>query len=165
MILMSRKVRVTMLVSWLLMLCAVPVFAKSSGKSAVGTWKLDTNKSSYNNVPAPKFEQLVVATDEPKALKWALSGATADGKTYNSSYDGPIDSQYHPVVSSEGQETVAYTRTPDGGVKWTVKDKSGEVIETGISQLSADGNTLTLKGILNGPNGKGNFVSVFTKAQ
>jgi len=162
---MNRKIRAIVLLSMLLMLCALSVFARSSGKSAVGTWKLDTSKSSYSNLPAPKFEQLVITADEPKALKWTLNGASTDGKTFNSSYDGPIDSQYHPVVSSQGNDTVAYTRTPDGGVQWTVKDNSGTVIEAGSSQLSADGNTLTLKGTLSGPNGKGNFVSVFTKMQ
>ena len=51
-----------------------------SGKSAVGTWKLDVKKSSYQSMPAPKFEQLVISTDQPDATKWNLKGISADGK-------------------------------------------------------------------------------------
>jgi hypothetical protein len=137
---------------------------EGSAKSSVGTWKLNVSKSSFGNMPAPKFEQLVVTSDTPESLKWNLKGVGADGKSYISSYDGPTDGKAHHMMSSEGSSTVAYTRTASG-MSWVVKDKNGSVIETGSGQLSADGNTLTLTGAVQGPKAKSAFVSVFSRAQ
>ncbi len=148
----------------MLMLAAVDASAASS-RSAVGSWKLNVAQSSYGKMPAPKAEVLVIAVDKPDALQWKLTGASADGKTYFSYYNGAVDSQYHPMGSSESGDTVAYLRTYYGDVKWTVKYKNGKVIETGASQLSANGDTLTLKGTVEGANGKENFVSVFERTQ
>ncbi len=148
----------------LLILCAVAAFAESPGRSAVGTWRLDLSKSSYGKAPAPKFEQMTIATDAPTALKWTISGATADGKAFTVGYDGPIDGQFHPVMSNDGT-TVAYQREPDGHLSWTVKDKDGNVIETATGHLSPDGNTLTLTGTRSSQRGSTEFVSVFTRAQ
>lgn len=161
---MSRRIFRAALLT-VLALCAVIASAEAGAKSAVGTWKLDTAKSSFGNMPTPKFEQLVVTTDDPDALKWSLTGSTSDGKTYSSSFDGPIDGTYHSIVSSEGENSVAYTRTPSRGVKWSIKDKSGNVFETGSSHLSADGNTLTFRGTAQTSKSKTDFVSVFTKTQ
>jgi len=136
-----------------------------TGKSAVGTWKLDVGRSSFANMPVPRAERLVVSTDEPTMLKWRLIGASSNGMTYTSAYDGPIDGSEHALTSSEVGGMIAYSRMSDGGVKWTLKDKSGEIVETGSSHLSADGNTLTLRGTTQGPKGESNFVSVFTRVE
>src|SRR5271166_5630684 len=103
---MSRRILTAMVVALLLALCVV-AFAASSGKSSVGTWKLDLSQSSYKGttkgMTTPTFEQLVVTTDEPGALKWNLVGAGADGTSWTSSYDGPIDGKYHRVVRGDGE--------------------------------------------------------------
>jgi hypothetical protein len=133
-------------------------------RSAAGTWKLDLAKSSYGNMPAPKFEQLVVTSDAADSLKWNLKGVGADGKSYISSYDGPTDGKFHAMLSSEGSNTIAYTRK-DSGMSWIVKNKGGQIIETASGQLSPDGNTLTISGAMQGPQGKSAFVSVFNRTQ
>ncbi len=149
-------------------LCLVVMTALNAGawtdRSAVGTWKLDVAKSSYGNMPAPKFEQMVVTTDTADSLNWSLKGVGADGKSYISSYDGPVDSKFHPMLSSKGSDTVAYTRT-GSTLSWIVKDKTGSIIETGSGQILPDGNTLRLSGAMQGPKGKSAFVSVFNRAQ
>lgn len=150
----------------LFVLIALPAFASEpAGKSAVGTWTLDASKSSFGNMPVPRFEQMVVATDEPAAIKWSLMGATPDGKTYRQSYDGPVDGKAHKMTSSDTASTAAYTRTANGGLQWTVKDAKGNVIETGAGLLSPDGKTLTLKGTMQGPSGKANFTAIYNRAQ
>ena len=136
----------------------------ATAKSAVGTWKLNVAKSSYENIPAPKGEKLMVMTDKPDAIKWLLTGASADGKTYISSYEGPVDNKARPYGNSAVGNTIAYMRSPSG-LEWTVKDKNGAVIETGVGHVSEDGNTLTIKGTVATANGKGNFVSVFDRVQ
>ncbi len=149
-------------------ICLLTITAVNAGAwadmSPVGTWKLDVAKSSYGNMPAPKFELLAVTVHTPESLKWSLKGVGADGKSYISSYDGPTDGKFHPMMSSQGSNTIAYTRTVSG-MSWIVKDKNGSIIETGSGQLSPDGNTLTLSGAMQGPKGKSAFVSVFARAQ
>jgi hypothetical protein len=161
---MRKSLLATLITVSLLTVFAIVATAATS-RSAAGTWKLDVAKSSFRNMPAPKAEQLVVTTDEPTMLKWRLIGASPDGKTYTSSYDGPIDGKEHPLMSSEAGSMIAYARTADGGVKWTLKDKNGAVIETGSSRLSADGSTLTLRGTTQGASGKADFISVFARVE
>ncbi len=151
------------LLSSLLLLCALSVLAESPAKSAVGNWKLDLSKWSYGKAPAPKFEKLNVLTDTPTALKWMITGATVDGKTFTVHYDGPVDGQFHSLVGNDGG-TVAYKRN-GGNLNWTVKDKVGNIIESAYGQLSPDGDTLTLKGTRTSPQGSTDFVSVFTRMQ
>lgn len=163
---MNRKFAVLMPVLVLVALAAVNAAARVEGsaKSSVGTWKLDISKSSFQNMPAPKFEQLVIMADTPELLKWSLKGVLADGKSYFSSYDGPTDGKEHPMMSNEAASTIAYQRTANA-VNWVIKDKSGAVMETAAGQLSPDGNTLTVTGVTTGPQGKGRFTSIFTRAQ
>jgi hypothetical protein len=151
----------------LLALIAANAFAgdESAAKSAVGTWKLDSAKSSFGNIPTPKFEQMVVTKDDPTAIQWTVTGATPDGKSYTESYDGPVDGKDHIVniLVGNGPATIAYTRTASGGLQWSVKDTKGSVVETGMGELSPDGKTLKLKGTMVGPKGKENFVAVYSR--
>jgi hypothetical protein len=161
----GRLTKLTM-VACLLVLTSISLFARVevTGQSAVGMWRLDVGRSSYQNMPAPKFEQLVITTDEPKSTKWNIKQITPDGKSNILSYDGPVDSKFHPMMSSEAGATVAYTRTASG-MQWTVKDKNGAVVETATGKVAPDGKTLTIKGTSQGPNGKGEFTAVYSRVQ
>jgi hypothetical protein len=147
----------------LLTLAAIGANAATS-RTAQGTWKLNVAKSSYEQMQAPKYEKLVVQIDTSDALKWMMTGAAADGKSYVLTYDGPIDGQSHPYGNPEMGNTIIYTRTA-AGVQWVVKDKAGSVVDSGTSHLSEDGNTLTLKGTAQQTTGKANYVSVFDRVQ
>jgi hypothetical protein len=148
-------------VLWLLI--AVALTAYAADQSAVGTWKLDTGKSSYGTLPMPTYEQLVITTDTSQTLAWKLTGAMPNGKTFAVSFDGPTDGTFQPIVGSELGHEMAYTRIPGGGMKFSVRTKDGFVFETGSSHLSADGKTLTRTGTVEGREGTSEFVSVYTK--
>lgn len=162
---MSRKIGLVMLVGASIVVLAgmIASAAERSNQSAVGTWKLDVAKSSYGNMPAPRFEQLVITSDDLDALKWSMVGTEGHGKTYASAYDGPIDGKDHPMKSSESATMIAYTRTASGGLRWVVKDQGGTVVETATRSLSPDGKTMTIKGTANVSGGGATFVSVFQK--
>ena len=160
---MGRRILAIVMTALCLTFLAVNAGA-ATGKSAVGTWKLDVGKSSYEKMAPPKGEKLVVMSDKPDAVKWLLTGASADGKTYVSMYDGPVDNRAHPYGNSALGNTISYMRSPSG-LEWTIKDKNGAIIETGVGHVSEDGNTLTIKGTTVTPNGKANFVSVFDRVQ
>lgn len=159
---MSRR-SFGILITGLSLILAVIAASAATSRSAQGSWKLDVPKSSYREMAAPKAEILRVMVDKPDAIKWTLTGASADGKTYFSSYEGPVDGQARPYGNSQIGNTITYTRS-GAALEWTVKDKSGAVVETGSGQLSADGSTLTLKGT-EGTGGKATFVSVFDRVQ
>lgn len=159
---MRRNCRALLFLAfWLIVAASLTAYA--ADRSAVGTWKLDTSKSSYGTLPAPKYEQLVITTDNSETLAWKLTGAMADGKTFTVSFDGPIDGRYHPIVGGKDDHEIAYTRIPEGGMKWSVRTKSGFVFETGTSHLSADDNTLTRTGTVQTRQGRSEFVSVYRK--
>lgn len=161
---MKSKSFVVVMTGLCLLTAAVFATAAVPSQSAVGTWKLDVEKSSFGNMPAPKFEQMVVSTDAPNAVKWNLKGVGADGKSYFSSYDGPVDSQPHSMMSSESGDSVAYTRSGTT-LNWIIRNKEGVVLEIGSGQLSPDGKTLTLRGTMQTPKGRAAFVSVFDRIQ
>lgn len=138
--------------------------ALAADHSAVGTWKLNLQKSSFGAQPAPKFEQLVVTTDTSDAIQWNIKGVMADGKSYIMSYDGPVDGAAHHMMSSMGGDTAAYTRTPSG-MNWVVKDKDGKIMERASSQLSTDGNTLTIIGVDDTSTGKNKFLAIYNREQ
>jgi hypothetical protein len=161
---MSRKSYGILITGLCLLTLAVIAANAATSRTAQGTWKLDVTKSSYEKMPVPKYEKLVVTTDEPDAIKWLLTGAAADGKSYVLTYDGPVDGKARPYGNSQIGNTITYTRS-GGALQWTVKDKSGAVLETGTGQVSADGNTLTLKGTTQQASGKANYVSVFDRVQ
>ena len=138
--------------------------AQAAAKSPMGTWKLNLQKSSFGSLAVPKFEQLVISSETVDSVQWNLKGIGPDGKSYISSYDGPIDGKDHPMHSSGGSTTVAYTRTVTG-VSWVVKSKDGTVVETASSQLSPDGNTLTITGTTHSVKGPAKFISVFNRTQ
>lgn len=162
----SRKLALPIASLCLLTLIPLIAFAgtTTAGKSAVGTWRLDLAKSAFSNTTAPKFEQLVVNTDDADQLKWNIKGIMPDGRSYIESYEGPIDGKDHKIMAINGGVTAAYTRNASG-VQWVTKDGSGTVVESGSAQLSADGNMLVLKGTMTGPKGKANFVAVYHRAQ
>jgi len=159
---MSRRSYGILITGLCLTLAAIAANAATS-RSAQGTWKLNVAKSSYEQMQAPKFERLVVTTDKPDAIKWMLTGAGADGKSYVTTYDGPVDGKPRPYGNSAVGNTITYTRS-QSGLEWVVKDKAEAVIEKGVGHVSEDGNTLTLKGT-EGANGKATFVSVFDRVQ
>ena len=162
---MVSRMRLAMLVA----ACAVigaTLFAsaaeRSLGPLSVGSWKLDAAKSNYGNAAAPKSELLVVAAENADSIKWNIMGAMPDGKTYFSSYEGPIDGQDHPMKGSVDGAMIAYTRT-GSGLKWVVKDKTGAVVETASGVISPDDKNLTIKGTTANNGQQTPFVSVFYK--
>jgi hypothetical protein len=50
-------------------------------------------------------------------------------------------------------------------VNWVVKDKDGKIMERASSQLSADGNTLTIIGVSEDSTGKNKFLAIYNREQ
>ena len=132
----------------------------NTGKALEGTWVLDTSKSDFGKMPAPKSETLWIMSAKPNAEKWKLKRVEADGKTVEESWSGAADEKYSAVQGDPDGATFAFMK--DGG--WSVKGKDGTVMETGQSATVSDGGkTLTLKSVTHGKDGDTTVTSVYNK--
>jgi hypothetical protein len=123
-----------------------------------GTWNLDTAKTDFGNMPAPKSVRLTLS-HTPGSRKWTQESVGADGKSRTESYNGPSDDRYHAITGDPDGATFAYTK--DGS--FAVKDKSGKVVRTTTYSLSADGATMTLHSTYHSPHGDETHLAVFQK--
>jgi hypothetical protein len=104
---MISRTRTTILVCNIVLLAALIVIAQSQ-HSAVGTWKLNVQKSDFGSVPAPKSMTIVVTEDSKNKVAWKANGVGPDGKKINESYSGSVDGNANPVKGSPtGEQTVA----------------------------------------------------------
>ena len=138
-----------------------PEIVKSITGAAKGTWRLNTEKSDFGQMPKPKSMQLVVIEDSDKAVKWRLTGTGADGTPIQESFEGAADGKPYPVIGDPNVSTVAYTRNGDM-VDSTVTRKDGGTIKEVIT-MSDDKNTMTLKAEGAGSTGLVNFTEVWDR--
>jgi hypothetical protein len=162
---MISRTRKAILVSNIVLLAALIVIAQSHAGSAVGTWKLDTQKSDFGGLPAPRNMTVVVSEDSKTKVTWKASGTNASGKKISESYSGDYDGKTNPIKGSEMAESVGYTRNPDGTISSVTKDKSGTDVAHGTLTLSDDGKTITIKTARKGPNGDVSYTEVFTRVK
>ena len=160
---MKSRARSTLLISNIVLLAALILIAQSQKGSAVGTWKLDTQKSDFAGMPAPKDLTVVVTEDTKDKVSWKLGGTGPDGKKLSESFSGAVDGKPHPITGSERSESVSYTRNPDGTVSSVTTDKSGNEVAHSSLTRSDDGKTMTIKGTRKTPNGELNYTEVFTR--
>jgi hypothetical protein len=157
----SRLARVMMILSAGVLAAALPGHAQSKDP-LVGTWRLNTAKSTYSPGPAPKS---VVTTYEAagKGLKVSVKNESASG-TVEYSYTTNLDGKESPVTGNNPiADTVAVTRT-DPRTLELVNKKGGKVTTTQRNVLSADGKTRTVT--TTGTDAKGqkvNNVGVFER--
>jgi hypothetical protein len=134
---------------------------KSTSGNAKGTWKLDTEKSDYGQMPKPKSMRLVVTEDNDTAVKWHITGTDATGKPVHESFSGAAHGKPYPITGDPRASTVAYTRNGDQ-VNGTVTMKDGSTHQETIT-MSDDKKTMTLKSEATGPNGPVNFTEVWDR--
>lgn len=133
------------------LLCASAlVHATDSPDPAIGTWRLNTHKSSGANVPRSETRTFA-ASGNGVAISFERVGT--DGKvsfvqtTY--SYDG----KDYPVTGSPSYDSVSAQRVDAYTVRSTQK-RAGKVVGTTTRSVSRDGKTLTLVGTLTSDKGE-----------
>jgi hypothetical protein len=128
----------------------------------IGTWKLDTAKSTYKPGPAPKSATVVV---EPagKGIKVAVDAVGGDGTPLKWGFTTNRDGKEVPVTGNPAYDTATSTQSsPTVGT--TEYKKGGKVVVTTKLALSADGKTMTLTSTGTDPKGQAiNNVSIYTK--
>jgi len=128
-------------------LAATQILAQ--GNPLVGTWKLNTAKSKYTGVPAPKeMTRTIEAAGD--SVKYANSGTAADGSAISASYTVKYDGKDYPITGQVpfGADMIAIKKINDYTYEATLK-KGGEAVSSTKAVVSKDGKvtTLTAQGI------------------
>ena len=107
----------------------------------VGTWKLNTAKST-SNVPMPKSEtRTYAASPGGVAVSWTRVGA--DGKESNVKTTFKYDGKDYPVTGSHDFDALSAKRI-DANTIESKQKRMGKEVGTTTRTVSADGKTLTL---------------------
>jgi hypothetical protein len=125
--------------------CA-PAYAQTN--PAVGTWKLNIEKSKYNPGPAPKSMTRTLAAQGAN-VTYSFEGVSAEGTAVAYSFTVAFDGKESPITGSMpgGADAITIKRTDANTFEATLT-KAGKVIGTAKSEISKDGKvtTVTAKG-------------------
>jgi len=130
--------------------CA-PAFAQSN--PAVGTWKLNLEKSKYNPGPAPKSLTRTLEAQGDN-VKYSFEGVSAEGTAVAYSFTMTFDGKDYPITGSMpgGADAISIKRVDANNFESTLK-KAGKVVGTAKSETSKDGKITTVT--VEGTNGDG----------
>jgi hypothetical protein len=135
------------LVSLLLLeLAQLWVIAAQSRNTLLGTWKLNTAKSSVEPGPLSRQEVRTYEASGANAVKLSLEGIDASGNRYAYGYVAGLDGKDYPLTGTgtrNGGDSVAITRLDLYTVDAIVKRK-GEVVSRSRLVVAKDGKRLTI---------------------
>jgi hypothetical protein len=123
---------------------ALGSLALAQGKTRIGTWELNLEKSTFSPGPAPRQQTL---TFQEKGPQWMalIQGTDSSGKPINLDANNlmiTFDGRDHPTPTSD-YETTAWKAVDD--YKYLVtRKRAGKVVMTSTNILSADGKTMTI---------------------
>jgi hypothetical protein len=150
--------QVCMTLAVIVLCLAVPGLMLAQDNPTIGTWKLNTEKSTYSGISAPKSLTRTVAADGD-SVKYSFEGTGADGDALNYSFTLKYDGKDYPVTGTGmpyGADHIAIKRIGSNKFSATLK-KDGKIIGTSTSVVSKDGKTVTLTG--KGTDASGKAVS------
>ncbi len=128
----------------------------------IGSWKLDTAKSTFKPGPMPKSLTLTY-TATPDGVKFSSSGVDGEGKPMQSDFVSKFDGKEVPYKGNPNADTASPKKIDDNTFENTWK-KGGAATITARGVVSKDGKTLTIT--QKGKNAKGEAVEatgVFVK--
>ena len=124
----------------LLALSSTVCIAADAPGPEIGTWKLNTSKST-GNVPKSETRTYTAAPDGGVALSWKR--VTADGKEIAVQSTFKYDGKDYPATGSPDFDTLSVKRSDAYTTNGTQK-RMGKVVGTSKRTISQDGKTLTL---------------------
>jgi hypothetical protein len=139
----------TLALGALLALSSVAI-AADAPDSVIGTWKLNTAKST-GNAPMPKSETRTYAAS-PGGVALTYTRVGADGKESTVKTTFKYDGKDYPVTGSADFDALNAKRVDANTIDSTQK-RMGKDVGTTKRTVSADGKTLTLDSKLTTPKG------------
>jgi hypothetical protein len=160
---MTAFVRRFMPTASALALLAMGGAALAAGNPAVGTWELNTAKSTMDAKGAPRSETFTFSNSE-KGITLTSNVTAADGKQSTHTSDPtPWDGVAHPTTDSSDHDSVMAKTVGPGIVRYSFM-KAGAVVNSGQLSVSRDGTMLTIAGSrTSAKNGRVYYNSVFDR--
>jgi hypothetical protein len=109
---------------------------------AIGTWKLNTDRSIYNPGPPPRSATVTYVATGDRVTRTGKT-VEADGTTTSFRYTAKYDGADYPVTGSRDFDAISLKRLTDRIVLATLK-KSGRTVRTARRAVSPDGKNLTI---------------------
>jgi len=124
------------------MVFALGTMAKAAD-SNIGTWKMNTVKSSFSPTRTPTSQTLKIEEWGVDGVKYAADGFDADGKATHSEFQVKYDGKFVPVKGNPDANTVSYTRLSANTVESTLRlnGKQAAIIRI---LVSSDGRMMTM---------------------
>ena len=142
--------RGTMMIRTLaLMLCA---FTAISAADLIGTWKLNTAKSKYEGIPAPR-EQTVTYTAKGTGWDYSAKGVSATGAPTTATFTFVKDREDAKTTGFPYWDAISIRNSASAKSTATFK-RGGKAVGTGTRTVSADGKSMTIVGKVTLPDGK-----------
>ncbi len=137
-----------------LVLMAYPlVSAAQVPQSALGTWKMNVAKSTYNPGPGPTSVTARYEAVPGGGLKVTGDVVDAVGKSTHNEIVSMFDGMEAEFTGTAAPTTRAYSRVDDHTIQWVTR-VNGTVTTTTRATMSADNKTATHVTTGTGANGK-----------
>jgi hypothetical protein len=144
----------------LLVLCVFAAVA--AAVDTTGTWKLNTAKSKYTGMPAPK-ELLVTYTPAGSGWRYEAKGTSATGDPINGSFTYSKDGEEARTTGFPMWDGIVLQNAATEKATGTLK-RGGKTVGSVTRTLASDGKTMTIRGNVMTPEGKkASYVSVYEK--
>jgi hypothetical protein len=134
---------------------ALPATLLAADNPALGTWKLNLEKSKFPAGMAPKALTRTITADGDN-VKYAFEGQAADGSAINYSFSVKYDGKDAEVAGTGaplGTDHIAITRVNSHQFSASLK-KGGKPVATSTAVVSHDGKTSTVSTKGTGADGK-----------
>jgi hypothetical protein len=127
-----------------------------------GTWKMNSAKTKYVGIPAPK-EQTVTYTPQGSGWKYEAKGTSADGQPVTASFVYVKDGAEAATTGFPAWDSITLTNGNADKSTATLK-RQGKVVGKAERRISSDGKTMTIIGEVTQPDGKkAQYTAVYDK--
>jgi len=120
--------------------------------SAVGTWTLNAEKSTFTG-PSWKSQTRTYAVAADGTVTMSFTAVAGDGSAITGGTTYKTDGKDYPITGSNDYDTTAVRKVNGSTAKFTLK-KAGKIVGHGTRTISAHGKILTLTTKLAGADGK-----------
>ena len=122
---------------------AITTVAALAADNTIGTWKLDTAKSTYTPAPMPIKSLTVTREAADGGVKQTTKGERADGTAINASYTAKYDGKDVQVSGNSQYDTIAIKQLNANTLTDDRKKTGGPYKATGRTVVSNGGKTMT----------------------
>jgi hypothetical protein len=123
-------------------LAVLSVFLAAQADPAIGTWKLNTAKSTYVPGPLPKSNTVTIVA-VASGYHVTAKGEDAAGQPTGIDYTVTFDGKDSPVKGAPAYNTTSLKRI-DASTTEQIRKKEGKTVQTATRKISADGKTMTV---------------------